>query len=159
MVEASEHKQSGLGETPSSDPPKLDRLADHTRGLFDDLTSWFELKLQYTFIDYQEQLTNKGKRIAYEIVAGVILSIAVLFGLVALALGLGAWLTHPAWGFLAVMVLLIVAAAIVRLLGKRQKKAGKKEKPPSYLSTEDQKKLSGPQEPAKTLNDHGKDPL
>ena len=114
-----ETKERGSNGSSKNGTDTLDKITDRTKNLFEDLTSWFELKVQYIILDYQEQITKKAKNIAYEAVAMTILAIAGLFALISLALGLGVLLTHPAWGFLAVTVLLVLIAFIVRMIGKR----------------------------------------
>ena len=135
---------------------KLNRVADHTRGLVEDLTSWLDLKLEYTMLNIRDQFIRSSMPLAHNLIAGIIASIALLFGLIAAALGLGEWLSHPAWGFLLVAGVLALAAWIVHEVGKRRTKSDKPSVP-SYSKAAEQKKLSGPKAPEQQVDDHGKD--
>lgn len=147
-------RSSGKKATPSTANDAIDNITHQTKGLFEDLTSWMELKVQYVILDYQEQLTKKVKGAAFEIGALAILGIGLLFGLVALALGLGSLLGHAGWGFLLVMVLMVLTALIVRAVGKR---IGGAKKPESIDITEDRPKLTSPQIPDQLTAKNGKD--
>lgn len=101
---------------------KIDRIAGHTLGLVEDLKAWFELKTQFVKLDIKEQVEAELKNIALDGVAFVILGIAAVFVLIALALGLGTWLSHPAWGFLVVAGLLVGVAVLIKYLVDRRKR-------------------------------------
>lgn len=141
---------------PPSANDTIDNITNQTKGLFDDMTSWMELKIQYIILDYQEQITQKVKGAAFEIGALAVLGVALLFGLVALALGVGSWLNHPAWGFLVVMGVLVVVALVARAIGKRistPRGADKKEK--HIDITEEKPKLPGPRIPEQLSTKNG----
>lgn len=111
-----------LPEAPPTDhllPPggsKVDRIALHTKGLVDDVKTWVELKMKLTQLEIEERLDAKVNAMVIGLaVAGVGL-LALVFALITLALGLGAWLGHPAWGFLVVTVLLLLVAGALRAL-------------------------------------------
>jgi hypothetical protein len=93
---------------------KVERLTKQSKGLFDDLSAWVELRLKLTQIEFEEKLDAKINQLAVGAVMGLLALFAVLFALVTLALGLGAWLGHPAWGFLIVTVLLVGVTLAVR---------------------------------------------
>ena len=136
----------------------IDTLANETRGLFEDLTGWMELKIQYIMLDYQEQMTKKAKGVAFEIGAIAIVGLGFLFGLVALALGVGSWLNHPAWGFLAVMILLVIVGLVVRAVGRRVSAPDKTGRGVQDIDISESKpKLPGPRiaEQASTQNGKG----
>ncbi len=116
---------------------KIERIAGQTAGLVEDLKSWFELKMEFILLNFKdevksiakEEFRDAGKEIAFHIAFAALLLIAAFFILMALAFGLGAWLGHPGWGFLAVAGILSFIALIVRVVAKRQgrrkKAAGK----------------------------------
>lgn len=89
---------------------KIERISDHSKGLVGDLKEWVELKIESVKLEVQHELEVKKNELIVVAVAGIISLVGALFLLVALAHGLGAWLGHPAWGFLAVAVLLFAAA-------------------------------------------------
>ena len=150
---SSENKKA----SPFSANDTIDTLANETKGLFEDLTGWMELKVQYILLDYQEQMTKKAKGIAFEIGAIAIVGLGFLFGLVALALGVGSWLNHPAWGFLAVMVLLILVALVVRAVGKRVSASEKSGRGVQDIDISETKpKLPGPRIPEQASTQNGK---
>ena len=150
------HTDPGSPQKPPGEFDKLNRLADHTKGLFEDITSWAELKLQYLLMEYEEQIFQKLKnRVISEVGSVVILGIGVFFGIVTLALGLGAWLGHSAWGFLIVTALLMMTAWAVRYFGAKASE-GEEESTLTYTAPETTKKLSGPQLPEESVNNHGK---
>jgi uncharacterized membrane protein YqjE len=93
---------------------KAQRLAQHTQQLVEDLKTWVDLRIELAQVELQEQVESKANEIALAVTLAVIALLAVVFGLTTLALGLGAWLGHPAWGFLIVTVLLVLLAIIIR---------------------------------------------
>ena len=104
---------------------KVERIAQHTKGLVSDLTEWVELKMELVQLEVEEKVEQK---INQAVVGGVLALMALLvlvFGLVALALGLGAWLGHPAWGFLMVTILLALITVILLKLRPRLIQIGK----------------------------------
>ena len=136
----------------------IDAITSQTKGLFEDMTSWMELKIQYILLDYQEQLTKRAKGIIFEVAALAILGVGVLFGLVALALGLGSLLNHPGWGFLVVMGLLCLIAMVVRAVGKRIRASEKREnKAQSIDISKENPKLPGPRIPETLSTQNAKD--
>ncbi|HYE96101.1 MAG TPA: phage holin family protein [Rubricoccaceae bacterium] len=88
---------------------KVARISDHLAGVSEDLREWVELRIALA----KAEVTEQAKLYAGQAAAGVVALLALLFGLVALAHGLGAWLGHPGWGFLAVTVLLVLVACSV----------------------------------------------
>ncbi|MEM8487930.1 MAG: phage holin family protein [Bacteroidota bacterium] len=102
------------------DPAKIERIAGHTAGLVEDLKSWLELKIEFVLLDVKEEMKATGMQAAYQVGFFAVLLVAGLFGLIALAFGLGTWLGNPAWGFLAVTGLLVLVAFIVKWVGKRK---------------------------------------
>jgi len=89
------------------------RIVAHGRELGQDLLDWIDLKIQAERMKILEALNQKFNQVADLALAGVLAGIGILFLLVALSLGLGEWLGHPAWGFLMVgLVFVAVGAAL-----------------------------------------------
>jgi len=95
---------------------KIERLAEETRALVDDLADWVELKITLTRLEIEEQLNEALNRMASQAIAGIIALFGVGFLSMALALALGSLLGHAAWGFLIVG---LVYATIARVLSIR----------------------------------------
>ena len=112
----------GFEDPPREDAAKIERIAGHTAGLIEDLKAWFELKIEFAVLDFKEEIKSTWVQFAFHTWFLGVLMAAGLFGLVALAFGLGTWLGHPAWGFLAVAGLLVVVAVVIRLVGKMVRK-------------------------------------
>lgn len=93
---------------------KVQRLAQHTQRLVDDLKTWVDLRIELAQIELEERVEAKVNEIALGVIVGGIVLLAVIFGLTALSFGLGAWLGHPGWGFLVVTILLILLAVVLR---------------------------------------------
>ncbi|MEM6647424.1 MAG: phage holin family protein [Bacteroidota bacterium] len=92
---------------------KVTRITEHTRGLVDDVKEWVELRIQLAKLEVAHEVNQRKTQVVVGVTAAVVALVAVLFMLVAAALGLGAWLGHPAWGFLAISVLLLLVAALL----------------------------------------------
>lgn len=98
---------------------KLERITQHTKGLFDEITGWVDLRVKLVQVDLQEKFEAKKIQIGIGAAMGLTAFFAVMFLLTTIALGLGAWLGHPAWGFLIVTVLLFIVIAILSMMMKR----------------------------------------
>ena len=110
-----------LERSPQQDAPlapisgnKAQRLAQHTQQLVEDLKTWVDLRIELAQVELEERIESKANEIALAVALAVIALLAVVFGLTTIALGLGAWLGHPAWGFLIVTVLLVLFAIVLR---------------------------------------------
>lgn len=93
---------------------KVQRIVQHTQQLVGDLQEWVDLRIELAQMQLEERVEAKANEIALQVMVVGIVLLAVVFGLVTLALGLGAWLGHPAWGFLIVTVLLVGLAIVLR---------------------------------------------
>jgi uncharacterized membrane protein YqjE len=93
---------------------KAQRLTQHTQQLVEDLKRWVDLRIELVQVELEEQIQSKANEIALAVTLAVVAFLAVVFGLTTAALGLGAWLGHPAWGFLIVTVLLVLFAVVLR---------------------------------------------
>ena len=111
------------------DANKVERLARETRGLIDDVKDWVDLKIQLVQMEVEERVERKLNQALLGVMLAVVAFLALVFALTAVALGLGSWLGHDAWGFLAVTGLLALVAAALRLLKPRMVKM-RDEKPP-----------------------------
>jgi uncharacterized membrane protein YqjE len=105
---------------------KVQRIAEHTKGLFEELTSWVDLKLKLTQIEIENKIEDRVNQLVVGAIVAFFAVLALVFGLVALGLGLGAWLGHPGWGFLAVMVLLLLITGGVMLVKPRLVQRGRR---------------------------------
>lgn len=152
-------KQSSQGKkaSPSSANDSIENITSQTKGLFEDLTTWLELKIQYIILDYKEQAVKKALGIGLEIGALALFGIGMFFGLVALALALGTWLNHYAWGFLIVMGLLVLIGLVLGAIGRRARQP--KEEGTEIQSiniSEEKPKLPGPRIPENFSTKNGK---
>lgn len=80
-----------------------------------DLTEWVDLRVRLVQLELQEEIEAKANEVARVGVMLVLGLVTLLFALVTLALGLGEWLGHPAWGFLAVTGLMALVTALIRV--------------------------------------------
>ncbi len=92
---------------------KMKRISHHTRSLVDDVKSWVDLKMTLTQMEIEEKVDEKVNQALTGAVVGVLALLAITFGLVAAALGIGEWLGHPAWGFLVIMGILLVVTFVL----------------------------------------------
>ena len=120
------------------DAGKLERITQHTKGLVEDMRAWVDLKMQLTKLEIDEKIDEKMNQAIIGIIVGVIAFLALVFGLTALALGLGAWLGHAAWGFLLVAGVLVLVTGLLWALkpkmvapSKSKKKDPAKQKNPA----------------------------
>ncbi len=106
---------NGRGE--HSLPPhgnKVQRMSGHARGIVGDVQAWIDLKFKLTQLQIERKIERRLNRLAVSVIVALFSAMAGFFALVTAALGLGAWLGHPAWGFLIVTVLLFLIAGIVQ---------------------------------------------
>jgi hypothetical protein len=116
---------------------RIERLTQHSKSLVDEITHWAELKIKLIRVDLEEKVDAVKIKVALGAAMGLLAFFGVLFLLTTIALGLGAWLGHPAWGFLIVTVLLFAMVLIIkmmmpRLVAKIEKKAEVDESRLSY---------------------------
>lgn len=127
-----------LDRTSAQDAPlapvtgnKAQRLAQHTQRLVDDLKTWVDLRIELAQVELEERVEAKANEIALAVAVVGVVVLAVLFGLITLALALGAWLGHPAWGFLIVTGLLAGLAAVLRAARPEFIQVGRRSAPPA----------------------------
>ena len=101
-------------DRPAVSGGKVERLAQHTQYLVQDLKQWIDLRIELAQLELEERIESQVNRVLLGLIVAVLAALGGFFGLVALALGFGAALGHPAWGFLIVTVLLAVIAAVLR---------------------------------------------
>ncbi len=99
---------------------KLERISQHTKGLFDEITGWVDLRVKLVQVDLQEQFETKKIQIALGAAMGLLAFFALMFLLTTIALGLGALFGHPAWGFLGVTVLLVIIIGVLYMVMNRK---------------------------------------
>lgn len=149
-VQHAETEHNG-SPSPGRSGPFVERLTDSTRGLVEDVKEWVELRIQLFQLEVEERIEAKLNQGVLAGTVALVLLLAVVFGLTALALGLGTWLGHPAWGFLAVAVLLGIGAAGLwavrpRLVGRAPAKprTGSERPEPPRLKAADRNALTPP---------------
>lgn len=86
---------------------KVERIADHSKGLVDDVKAWVELRLKLTQLEVETKVQEQINKFMMRMAPLVVLALGGLFLLVTIALGLGWWLGQPFWGFLIVTVVLL----------------------------------------------------
>ncbi len=114
---------------------KVERIAEHGKGLVGDLTSWVELRIKLAQIEIEEQIDARvNKLISTALVAGVallgVIFLLVAFGLGAAAIFVAIGLSQPLsyfLGFLLITLLLFGAAAILQSMRPHFVDVGSKE--------------------------------
>lgn len=117
MERSAGHNASAPDESPMRRPAasgKMQRIAEHSQALVDDLKAWVDLRIELARIELEERIEAKANDVALGIVLGALGALAGFFGLITIALGLGAWLGHPGWGFLIVTLFLALLAVVIR---------------------------------------------
>ncbi len=109
---------------------RLQRIQHESTELVQDVKDWVELRIDLVRAEVQEsiraQVDGRKATILALVVPGIVGALGALFLLVTLALFLGWWLGHAAWGFLIVTALLLVVAGIARaVLGGKAKAVAK----------------------------------
>ena len=105
---------------------KAERIGDHMAALSADLREWTELRIALVqrkvegVVGIFERIQHLQEAIVPGVVALVLLLVGLLFVLVTAALGLGAWLGHPAWGFLIITSLLLVGSVVFAWMAYRK---------------------------------------
>lgn len=82
-------------------------------------------------MELEERVEAKANQIVLGVIVGGIALLAVVFGLTALALGIGAWLGHAGWGFLVVTGLLVLLAVVIRAAQPELVQVGRSSEPPA----------------------------
>lgn len=109
---------------------RLQRIQHESSELVQDVKDWVDLRIDLVRAEVQEKITatidSKKAGLLALVIPGAIGAIGALFLLVTIALFLGWWLGHAAWGFLIVTVLLLVVAGVARsILAKKAESAAK----------------------------------
>jgi len=144
------------GETPtgpiSKGAKKVERIAQQSIELFDDIKEWIDLKIKFTWLEVEAKIDAKKKDVLVGALLGVLGVLGIVFALITSALGLGAWLGHPAWGFLMVTGLLFLTAGLVYgahfSRGKKKKKSLAAASEQKQLEAQDGQKKLPPGSPA-----------
>lgn len=98
---------------------KVERIGQQAKGIFDDLTQWIELRLRLFQLEIQEKIRAKANEAVIKVSPFLVGALGALFLLVTIALFVGWWLGHPAWGFLIVTGTLFVVAGVLYAKSKR----------------------------------------
>lgn len=106
---------------------KVERIGSQTRGLAEDVKSWVELRVKLMQAEIQEKVQSKINESIIKIAPVIAGALAGLFALVTIALFLGWWLGHPAWGYLIVTVVLLLVTGVL-LARKNRYEEKQKEK-------------------------------
>lgn len=95
----------------------IDRLGQHTRGLVDDVKDWVDLRIKLLQTEIENQVRGKLNELVVEHWTKVLPVVFWALGgfclLLAAGYGVGAWLGHPAWGFLVEGILLGAAGTAI----------------------------------------------
>lgn len=121
-METAQQKQTQTEDRADS-PGRMDRIADNTRGLIEDVKEWIDLKVQLVQLDLEEKIETLANQVLSTFLVIVLAAVTALFILVAGAFGLGQWLGHPAWGFLSVSGLLALVTILIHFRHPRLVKA------------------------------------
>jgi len=108
---------------------KVDRISEHAKGLVDDVRDWVDLKVKLVQVEIEDKIDAKLNQTILALVLALVMGLVLVFSLTALALGLGTWLGHDAWGFLAVASILGLFAGGLQLVKPRLVK--KRARPPA----------------------------
>ena len=103
---------------------KVERITQHARGLVDDVTAWVDLRIKLAQLEVKEQLDGMKKQVAVLGALALLGLFGLLFLLTTVALFLGWWLGHPAWGFLIVTLVLFALAGTLYALMPRLTQPG-----------------------------------
>ena len=102
----------------------LDRVGQHAAGLVADAKEWVDLRIKLAQAEVMEKVDTEKNRVVARVVPlavfGVMAGLGALFGLVAVALFLGWWLGHAAWGFLIVAVVLVLVGLVARAVAAKK---------------------------------------
>jgi len=111
-----EHKGAKTEETSQpKDSGRIDRIADQTKGLVEDIKEWVDLRVQLIQFELEEKFETVANQLLSTFLVLILAFITLMFALVAASLGIGKLLGDPLWGFLVVTGVLALATIIVRL--------------------------------------------
>lgn len=91
---------------------KVGRVADHARGLVDDLTEWAELRVNLVKEEVEQKIDTNKEKAQFGVVIGVFAALAGLFLLI--ALGFGASAIFAIW--VSELVALLLGFLVVTLV-------------------------------------------
>ena len=135
-MEASREHISETEYADSSDagpPGRVQRIGDRTRGLFEDLTAWVELRFRLFQIDVRERIQKKIDEAVAKAVLIAACLFVVLFGLLTIAFFVGWALGHPAWGFLVTTGLVLLVTGVLYLHMRHVRAEVREMEPPRSL--------------------------
>jgi hypothetical protein len=107
---------TGRAALPIALPPhggRVQRVQQHVTGLAEDVREWVELRIKLAQAEAETFVQKKVHTIVMRTIPLVVAGLAGLFLLITLALFLGWWLGHAAWGFLIVTLLLLTVAGVL----------------------------------------------
>jgi len=97
----------------------LKRISEETRGIVLDLREWIDLRLDLVVRELNDSLDDAASQAVFGVILALLGFFTGLFGLTALAIGLGWALGHPFWGFLIVFGILAIATFVVMVVMRR----------------------------------------
>jgi len=118
---------SGLPMEPDRGKNKIERIGEQTKGLFEDFTGWVEVRLKLFQLEMQDKIQSKVNEAIIKIAPAVAGALTGLFLLVTIALFIGWWLGHPAWGYLIVTGMLGLVTVILSSKARRLKTESEEE--------------------------------
>ncbi len=98
---------------------KVQRIADHSRGLVDDLKTWVELRLKLAQVEFWEEADRRANELGVLAVMGVLMALGGLFLLLGVAFLIGWALGNTFWGFLIVGAVLVLLGVVVKAANPR----------------------------------------
>jgi hypothetical protein len=105
------------------DGSRIDRIADQTRGLIEDVKEWIDLRVQLIQLEVEDRFETVANQLLSTMLVIVLAFTTLIFALIAASLGIGKLLGDPLWGFLATTLVLAAATIVVRLFKPRIVKA------------------------------------
>ena len=124
------------GGSPEREGGRMDRIADQTKGLFEDVKEWIDLKVQLVQLDLEEKFETIANQLLSALLVVVLAFMTLMFGLVAASLALGKVFGDPLWGFLATTAALAVITVIIRVVKPRMIRASWSERSEEQKETE-----------------------
>lgn len=95
---------------------KIQRISTQTQSLVQEMKRWIDLRIELTKLEIRQEIKARQTDYALRAAMGLLAALGGFFTLITIALFLGMWLGHAAWGFLIVTVVLFGLAAVVNLV-------------------------------------------
>jgi len=141
----------------SGEGGRIDRIADQTRGLVEDVKEWIDLRVQLIQLEVEDRFETVANQLLSAMLVVILAFTTLIFALIAISLGIGMLLGDPLWGFLVTTLLLAIATIVARVVKPRIVKApwaGRSEDEPGSPRLPEQKPIASLKEAAEPLTDH-----